>query len=284
MLKMIHLTDTHLVEKGTRLYGLDPYERLQLAIKDINSSHLDADCAFITGDLTNWGMPEEYNAFAEVLTELQLPLHLLVGNHDNRENFKAAFPNVGCDKNGFVQSIVDNEQGRLIFLDTLMEGTHVGWLCDDRLQWLSDQLSQAKGNIYIFMHHPPFDVGIPYLDRIGLKQKEAFEATVTPYKSRIRQIFFGHVHRPIHGEWLGIPFSTLKGTNHQVWLGTPIHKDQELEFTYEAPCYGVVMIDDQKTLIHSHEYTYCDDIYPSKTRDPEQSAFEYGTTAFKLHK
>jgi len=86
MLKMIHLTDTHLVEKGTRLYGLDPYERLKLAIKDINGSHKDADCAVITGDLTNWGTPEEYKDLAEILSHLQLPLHLLLGNHDNRGN------------------------------------------------------------------------------------------------------------------------------------------------------------------------------------------------------
>jgi Icc protein len=115
-------------------------------------------------------------------------------------------------------------------------------------------------------------------------QKEEFEATLTPYKSRIRQIFFGHVHRPIHGEWLGIPFSTLKGTNHQVWLGMPFQEDHQLEHSYEAPCYGVVMIDAQKTLIHSHEYTYCDDIFPSNPGDPEQSIFEYATTGFKPHK
>ncbi|MCJ8337421.1 MAG: phosphodiesterase [Pseudomonadales bacterium] len=267
MLKMIHLTDTHLVEKGKRLFGLDPHARLKLAIEDINRSHKDANCAFITGDLTNWGTPEEYTALADALSKLQVPLHLLLGNHDNRENFKAAFPNIACDVNGYVQSSVDTDQGRLIFLDSLMEGTSSGWLCEDRLKWLENQLSDAAAAIYLFMHHPPFDVGIPYLDKIGLVQKEEFENTITPYKSRIRQIFFGHVHRPIHGEWLGIPFSTLRGTNHQVWLNMPFQEDHQLEYSYEAPCYGVVLIDAQKTLIHTHEYMYCDDIYSDKTKD-----------------
>lgn len=283
MLKLIHLTDTHLVSKGTRLYGLDPHERLRLAIDDINRNHPDAHSVFITGDLTNWGGPEEYIAVADALSSLRLPLHLLLGNHDIRANFQAVFPDVACDSNGYVQSSVDTDQGRMILLDTLQEGTHAGWLCESRLNWLENQMSRAKGAIFLFMHHPPFDIGIVALDQIGLIQKNEFEVIITPYKSRIRQIFFGHVHRPINGEWLGIPFSTLRGTNHQVRLNLDSEDNDVLEFTYEPPCYGVVLIDDQKTLIHPHEYMYSDDIYMSKLEGSEQSRIEYATTTFKHH-
>lgn len=283
MLKIIHLTDTHLVEKGTRLYGLDPHERLKLAIADINRTHGDAHAVFITGDLTNWGEPEEYQAIADALAPLTVPLHLLLGNHDNRANFQAAFPDARCDANGFIQSIVETDQGRMILLDTLQEGTHAGWLCENRLNWLGDQLSEASGAIYLFMHHPPFDIGISGMDQIGLVQKTEFEAVIAPYKSRIRQIFFGHVHRPINGEWLGIPFSTLYGTNHQVWLDTEPHEKSDLEFCYESPCYGVVLIDAQKTLIHMHNYMYRDDVFHSKPKDPNASRKVYATTTFKQH-
>lgn len=283
MLKIIHLTDTHLVEKGTRLYGLDPHERLKLAIADINRTHGDAHAVFITGDLTNWGEPEEYQAIADALAPLTVPLHLLLGNHDNRANFQAAFPDARCDANGFIQSIVETDQGRMILLDTLQEGTHAGWLCENRLNWLGDQLSEASGAIYLFMHHPPFDIGISGMDQIGLVQKAEFEAVIAPYKSRIRQIFFGHVHRPINGEWLGIPFSTLYGTNHQVWLDTEPHEKSDLEFCYESPCYGVVLIDAQKTLIHMHNYMYRDDVFHSKPKDPNASRKVYATTTFKQH-
>jgi Icc protein len=53
-------------------------------------------------------------------------------------------------------------------------------------------------------------------DRIAMAEAAAFTEVVTPYRARIRHVFFGHVHRPISGSWLGIPFSTLRGTNHQV--------------------------------------------------------------------
>jgi 3',5'-cyclic-AMP phosphodiesterase len=35
-MKLIHITDTHLVEPGLKLYGLDPKARLDAAIADIN--------------------------------------------------------------------------------------------------------------------------------------------------------------------------------------------------------------------------------------------------------
>jgi Icc protein len=283
MLKFIHLTDTHLVEKGTRLYGLNPHERLSLAIADINQFHADAHAVFITGDLTNWGEPKEYQAIADALAPLTVPLHLLLGNHDIRANFKAVFPDVRCDTNGFVQSIVETDQGRMVLLDTLQEDTHAGWLCENRLNWLDDQLAEASGAIYLFMHHPPFDIGISSMDKIGLVQKAEFEAVIAPYNSRIRQIFFGHVHRPINGEWLGIPFSTLYGTNHQVWLNTEPDEKSDLKFCYEQPCYGVVLIDAKKTLIHTRNYMYRDDVFYSKPKDSDESRRVYATTTFKQH-
>jgi len=54
------------------------------------------------------------------------------------------------------------------------------------------------------------------MDRIALTDAAALIAVIKPNRARIRHLFFGHVHRPIAGSWLGIPFSTLRGTNHQV--------------------------------------------------------------------
>ena len=92
MLKIIHVTDTHLVGQGTRLYGLDPHERLKKALADINRQHGDAHAIVITGDLTNWGGKEEYDALSDALETSALPLRLVLGNHDHRDRFRAAFP------------------------------------------------------------------------------------------------------------------------------------------------------------------------------------------------
>ena len=68
------------------------------------------------------------------------------------------------------------------------------------------------------MHHPPFNIGIPYLDRISLREDAQRIQQIVGNFSNIKHLFFGHVHRPVSGSWHGIPFTTLRGTNHQVQL------------------------------------------------------------------
>lgn len=47
-MKLIHLTDTHFVRPGLRLFGLDPQARLDAAVDDINTHHANADLVVIT--------------------------------------------------------------------------------------------------------------------------------------------------------------------------------------------------------------------------------------------
>ncbi len=54
-MKLIHLTDTHLVPAPARLYGLDPRARLQTALASIATRHAEADALIVTGDLCHWG-------------------------------------------------------------------------------------------------------------------------------------------------------------------------------------------------------------------------------------
>lgn len=252
-MKLIHITDTHLAKPGRRLYGIDPSERLAACIADIERHHGDADLCVITGDLTHWGELEAYRELKARLAALTIPLQLLVGNHDEREAFLSVFPEVPVDPDGFVQSARDCEAGRLLFLDTIQPGTHSGWYCEARQAWLAAQLEgSADKPVFLFQHHPPFNIGLPALDAIGIRQKEAFKAIVAPHAGRIRHLFYGHVHRPVAGSWLGIPTTTLRGTNHQCWLD---FEEQDLiPGSHEPPAYAVVLIDDERVVVHSHDY------------------------------
>ena len=124
-------------------------------------------------------------------------------------------------------------------LDTVEEGKSWGSYCQKRLLWLKDALENARGrNVYLFMHHPPFDVGIPCVDRIGLGIDGHKISEVLSKHDNIRHLFFGHIHRPISGSWNGIPYSTLRGTNHQVPLDF-----EALEIvpkSHEPPAYAIV--------------------------------------------
>jgi len=119
MLTFIHLTDTHLVPRGEMLYGLSPADRLDAAVAAINARHAPGSAApaafvIVTGDLTHWGKPAAYAELRAVLSRLAMPVHPMLGNHDDRAAFRAVFPQVPVDAGGFIQRVVDSAQARLL--------------------------------------------------------------------------------------------------------------------------------------------------------------------------
>lgn len=262
-MKIIQITDLHLVKPGQLLFESDPLRRLDACLADVLAQHADADLCVITGDLTDRGEPDAYAALAERLRDFPLPVRLLIGNHDDRAAFRATFPDVPVDAHGFVQSRLDNELGRFIFLDTHQPGTHSGWLCADRQAWLRERLGEAAGRpAYLFMHHHPFPVHTGADDAI-LQQGAAFAEILSGHS--VRHIFFGHVHRPIAGSWHGIPFTTLRGLNHQVWLD--FSPEAGLVFSMEPPAYGIALISETSVVVHNHDFL---DDSPKYRLDPDR--------------
>lgn len=250
--KFVQVTDTHLVPAGRRIYGLDPLARLDACVADINAHHGDAAFCVVTGDLVDRGESRAYEALRRALDRLVLPRHLLIGNHDDRRRFRAAFPETPCDGHGFVQSAVRTPVGDFLFLDTHEPGTRAGRYCARRREWLADRLAEASGRpVFLFMHHPPFAIGLPSLDNIALEDPGPFAETLARHDD-VRHLFLGHLHRPVSGSWRGIPFSALRGTGHQVrfdWTTVdPVPK------SLEPPAYAVVLIEDGLTIVHFHDY------------------------------
>ncbi len=246
-MKIIHITDFHLVAPDEMLWGLDPRERASLCLDDIARWHGDADFCVISGDLTNQGDARAYAWLKNRLEKFPLRTFLMVGNHDVRDSFSKAFPDTGRDENGFIQHTHETDHGMFLFLDTLKGPVSEGEYCPARRDWLAGQLKAAALKpVWIFMHHPPFDIGLPYMDRIKLEEPEAFSEVLSAHKD-IRHIFFGHVHRAAYVNWRGIPCTCLPGTNHQIPLkresvGTP--------YSVEPPMYGVVLIDEDQTIVN----------------------------------
>jgi len=251
--KWIHLTDTHLID-GPELFGLNPTSRLQAAVDSINKNFSDADLCMVSGDLTHFGELAAFAGFKKIMDQMVIPWYPMLGNHDDRDHFSSVFKDVVSLENGFLNFTVNTAQGRIIALDTLASGTASGELCVARLTWLQHQLNAARAAgdaVYIFMHHAPVDVGVDAMDAIKLKNVEDFAGIVLQYDC-IRHIFFGHLHRPCHGSWRGIPFSTVYGTSHQTALklepGAPLYS------SHEDPAYAVVLINADDVVIHNYSF------------------------------
>lgn len=252
-MKFIHLTDTHLVEPGQLLYGLDPQLRLRAAIDSINREHGDAAFTVITGDLAHWGEPAAYAALRTELARLAMPVHLLIGNHDDRASFRAAFGQAPSDDGGYVQFSFKTDQAHFICLDTNEPGVSWGTFCAQRAAWLARELDGGGAlPVYLFLHHPPMAVGIAAMDRISLRDPQALRDALAPHRARLRHLFFGHLHRPLGGSWLGTPVSTLRATSHQVALllgDTP-----KVPGSHEPPQYAVVLTGPESTIVHFHDF------------------------------
>ena len=110
-MKFVQVTDTHLVPRGKVLHGLDPCERLDACIDDINRHHGDAELCIITGDLVHHGKPQAYRDLKACLSRLRMPCHLLVGNHDHRGRLLDEFPDLQVDGNGFLQTVIETDAG-----------------------------------------------------------------------------------------------------------------------------------------------------------------------------
>lgn len=248
-MKFIHITDLHLMPPGELLGGIDTAARLSRILEDIAAWHSDAAFCVISGDLADEGSLDAYGWLKDRLQAFPVPCFLMLGNHDDRQNFLSVFDGHPRDQGGYVQHSHAAEGARFLFLDTLTggPGVHEGELCDQRLAWLEQQLEAARdAPVFLFMHHPPFDLGMRFVDDIKLRQPEAFHRALQRGRN-IRHIFYGHVHRMTYVNWRGYPFTSLPSTNHQI----PLIPDRAgSDYSDEPLAYGVVQVSDDQLTVH----------------------------------
>ncbi|MFZ1900867.1 MAG: phosphodiesterase [Azonexus sp.] len=253
-MKIVQLSDLHLTLPGAELFGSAPLARLELAIDRILENHADADFCLLTGDLADAGGDAAYASLAEALRRLPMPAHLLPGNHDSRAALRRHFPQLANNDGGFMQAALATPGGYFLLLDTVEPGAPWGSYCIQRREWLAQQLAAAGDlPLYVAMHHPPLALGIPSMDQFSLRDAEAFWSVIAPHRTRIRHLFFGHLHRPIGGSWRGIPFSCTSSPNHQVALDLTTVRGDDVPGCREPAGFAVILIDTDSVVVHHQQ-------------------------------
>jgi 3',5'-cyclic AMP phosphodiesterase CpdA len=194
-------------------------------IADIKDHIPALDVVIFTGDLADGGSPEDYDLLKEILSPLSIPVFVMPGNHDNRENMYRAFkattpfePSPNLNYEAIVNEL------RILALDTLVDGAIHGALNSDQLDWLQRKLQdQHSGPTIIAMHHPPFPSGVTAYDKIGLKAgKERLGKIIAEYKTQLI-ILAGHIHRPFQALWHGAFCQVSGGSAFQHGLDLRAH-------------------------------------------------------------
>ena len=258
-MRFIHVSDIHVIPRGKTLNSVDPVRNLENCIADINQfAHggrgaPPAQFCVFTGDLVDRGDRQCYELLHELLAGLSLPYYLMLGNHDRREAFFDVFSQFTPDTGGFMQYTIDTPAGIFIFIDTLQNDTHVGAYCPQRQAWLRQTLRAHQGRaIYLFVHHPPFEIFLPGLDCMKLAESEELFEIVRPHD--VRHMFFGHVHRALSGNWRGIPFSSVPSTVHQI--GTDFDVVTPMPYCLGPPAYAFVDLSDDFTLVNLQHFLH----------------------------
>lgn len=238
-LKFVVLSDLHLGPPGAAVNGLDPAARLAEAVGTITRDHADAAFALVAGDLADRGEAEAYRHLRDLLAPLPMPVHLTLGNHDNRAAFLSVFGGALDDPQGRVSTVLDAGGHRIILLDTSEPGLVGGRLCDGRRGWLAARLDEAASRpVIVVQHHHANPLSLP-VDGIILEDGAGYAAILNRHPD-VRLVLAGHVHLPTAAVWHGIPMATLAGSHYSVSPHVPGVPGQQRQF--EGPAQMAVVL------------------------------------------
>ncbi len=163
-----------------------------LALPELPAGVLvNGDCAHASGQTG------DYARVAELLAPLResgRPIHLLLGNHDNRERFWEALESERTAKRPLADrqvALVETPKANWFLMDSLEKTSSTpGLLGKEQLDWLATTLdAHTDKPALVFVHHNPGISG----GNIGLQDTVALMEVIRPRK-QVKVYFFGHTH------------------------------------------------------------------------------------------
>ncbi len=234
------ITDLHVTLRDKPLQGIvDTAAYLEQAVAKLRAINPNPDVVLITGDLVDNAAAAEYQLLRSIIAPLTMPVYVIPGNHDDRDELRRAFSNHAyLPKQGFLQYAIEDFPVRLIALDTVIPQQAGGKLCPERLAWLDAILKHAPEKpTLIFMHHPPFATGIAHMDSVGLANPGEF-AEIIERHPQVERIVCGHVHRAIQMKFAGTLALTCPSAAHQI------------EFAIAADAPGAFIMEPPALMLH----------------------------------
>lgn len=215
------LSDTHIsVNPDNRYRGFYPYQNLQNITGQLGDDLPDG--LVVTGDLARLkGHAGDYQNLSKLLNPLarQRPIHLVTGNHDNRDNFLGTFAHSSGRQwrvDGKRMITVKSKQAMLILLDSLLfVDMPWGRLGRGQLSWLETYL-HATDDIptILFLHHPVKGPG-------ALLDGESLLGVIRSIP-KVKAVVHGHSHEFAFRQTDGIHVISLPATGYNQTRVEPV--------------------------------------------------------------
>lgn len=191
------LSDTHIPADPKETYrGFAPVENLKQILPQVTESQPAG--MIINGDAARFqGLAGDYQQLRELLTPVaaEIPVYIGLGNHDDRTNFFATFPDdaIPGDRQsvrGKHVLVIEFPPVRVIVLDSLLYVDRVaGLLGKAQREWLAEYLKSCDDRpTVLFVHHTLGDGDGDLLDINRLYR------LLRPH-AKVKAIFYGHSHQ-----------------------------------------------------------------------------------------
>jgi Icc protein len=191
-------SDIHLAGDTTQIQrGVNMAEHFETVSRELLGLAERPAALFITGDCAlNSGEKEDYGTVTKLLDPIraqQIPIHLLVGNHDNRERFWEVLQEEKAAKRPLADrqvAIVRTPRANWFILDSLEKTLSTpGYLGKEQLDWLGSTLDKNADKPAIVLIHHNLGLGA----NMGLKDTSALLDVIRPRK-QVKAYIFGHTH------------------------------------------------------------------------------------------
>jgi len=242
---VVQLSDPHI---GARWADGDPAASLRAVVAAVRRLGRAADAVVLSGDLADGARDAEYAQLRELIAPLACPVHVLAGNHDDRDALHRHFGVPGAGGSPVQYSAMIGSL-RLVVLDSTRPGADDGELDAQRLAWLDGELARDPSSpTLVAMHHQPVLTGLSEADRIGLcaADRDALRRVLERH-TQVRAIAAGHVHRTIVGELAGRPVLVAPSTFVQARLELA---SERLHYSDGSPGFAVHTLIDGALVSH----------------------------------
>jgi 3',5'-cyclic AMP phosphodiesterase CpdA len=193
------VSDPHVAaDPSARLRGESMADNLRAVVTDILHADdapravvVDGDLAFQSGEAGDY---ETFLHLVDPLRRARLPLHVTLGNHDDRGHLRSAIsvtaPTPHEPPSGKFVSTIPGPDVRFVLLDS-QDGVNVtaGHLGESQLSWLARDLdAEPSTPAVIVVHH-----NINAASESALRDTEALLDVLRP-RRQAKMVVFGHTH------------------------------------------------------------------------------------------
>lgn len=191
-------SDTHITADSAFTHlECNMAEQLTTAVGELVAWPTKPGAIIVNGDLAYLdGQPADYAAFGKIIQPLRAlaPMHLTLGNHDQRQNFWNAFPHDTQKQKSVPQKqtgVFGASHVNWFLLDSLvLTNSAPGELGAAQLDWLARELTfhNRRPAIIVCHHNPQFGAVTT-----GLRDTTAL-MDLLARKPHVKAVVYGHTH------------------------------------------------------------------------------------------